>query len=41
MVSFGIALRVLGIAIPLAIVGGLAWLAAAMLRRRRREAALF
>lgn len=41
VVSFGIALRVLGIAIPLAIVGGLAWLAAAMLRRRRREAALF
>lgn len=41
VVSFGIALRVLGIAIPLAIVVGLAWLAAAMLRRRRREAALF
>ncbi len=41
VVSFGIALRVLGIAIPLALVGGLAWLAAAMLRRRRREAALF
>lgn len=40
-VSFGIALRVLGILIPLAIVGGLAWFGAAVLRRRRREAALF
>jgi Domain of unknown function (DUF4349) len=41
VVSFGIALRLLGIAIPLAIVGGLGWLGAALLRRRRREAALF
>jgi Domain of unknown function (DUF4349) len=40
-VSFGIALRVLGVLIPLAIVGGLAWLGAAVFRRRRREAALF
>jgi hypothetical protein len=40
-VSFGIALRVLGVALPLALIGGLAWLAAGALRRRRREAALF
>jgi Domain of unknown function (DUF4349) len=41
VVSFGIALRVLGVLIPLAIVGGLAWFGAVVLRRRRREAALF
>jgi Domain of unknown function (DUF4349) len=38
--SFNIALRVLGVAVPLALVAALAWLAAAALRRRRREAAL-
>jgi Domain of unknown function (DUF4349) len=40
VVSFGIALRVLGVAVPLAIVAGLGWLAATAIRRRRREAAL-
>jgi hypothetical protein len=40
-VSFGIAVRILGVLIPLALVGALAWLAAGALRRRRREAALF
>jgi hypothetical protein len=40
-VSFGVALRILGVMIPLALVGALAWLAGAALRRRRREAALF
>jgi Domain of unknown function (DUF4349) len=40
-VSFGIALRVLGVAVPLALLGGLGWLGGAILRRRRREAALF
>jgi hypothetical protein len=39
--SLGIALRVLGVVLPLALVAGLAWLAGAALRRRRREAALF
>jgi hypothetical protein len=39
-VSFGIALRILGVAIPLMLIGGLAWLGTALLRRRRREAAL-
>ena len=38
--SFGIALRILGVAIPLAIVAALGWLAAAFLKRRRREAVL-
>jgi Domain of unknown function (DUF4349) len=38
--SFGIALRVLGVAIPLAIVAALGWLAAGFLKRRRREAVL-
>jgi hypothetical protein len=38
--AFNIAVRILGVAIPLALVGALAWLAAALLRRRRREAAL-
>jgi hypothetical protein len=38
--SFGIALRILGVVIPLAIVAALGWLAAAFLRRRRREAVL-
>ena len=40
-VSFGIALRVLGVALPLALLAALGWLGAAILRRRRREAALF
>jgi Domain of unknown function (DUF4349) len=40
-VSFGIALRVLGVAIPLALLAALGWLGAAVLKRRRREAALF
>ena len=39
--SFGIALRVLGVAIPLAIVAALGWLGWTTLQRRRREAALF
>ena len=39
-VSFGIALRVLGVVLPLAVLAALGWLAAALLRRRRREAAL-
>jgi hypothetical protein len=34
------AIRALGVLIPLAIMGGLAWLAFAALRRRRREAVL-
>jgi hypothetical protein len=38
--SLGLALRVLGVVIPLALVGGLAWLAAGVIRRRRRESAL-
>jgi hypothetical protein len=38
--SIGIALRVLGVAIPLTLVGGLAWWSATLWRRRRREAAL-
>ena len=38
--SGNIALRVLGVAIPLAIVGLATWLAATSVRRRRREAAL-
>jgi hypothetical protein len=38
--SLALALRVLGVLIPLAIVAGLGWLAGTMLRRRRREAAL-
>ena len=38
--SLGIALRVLGVAIPLTLVGGLAWTSLALWRRRRREAAL-
>jgi uncharacterized protein DUF4349 len=41
VVSFGIALRVLGVAIPLALLAALGWLGATILRRRRREAALF
>jgi hypothetical protein len=39
--SFGIALRVLGVAIPLAILAGLGWFGWTALQRRRREAALF
>ena len=38
--SIGIALRVLGVAIPLALFAGLAWASVALWRRRRREAAL-
>jgi hypothetical protein len=41
VVSFGIALRVLGVALPLALLAALGWLGAALLKRRRREAALF
>jgi uncharacterized protein DUF4349 len=39
--SFGIALRVLGVAIPLGIVAALGWFGWTALQRRRREAALF
>jgi hypothetical protein len=39
--SFGIALRVLGVALPIGIVAALGWLGFAWLQRRRREAALF
>ncbi len=39
-VSFGIALRVLGVALPLALLAALGWLGAVLLRRRRRETAL-
>ena len=38
--SLGIALRVLGIAVPLGLLAGAAWVSARVLRRRRREAAL-
>ena len=38
--SIGIALRVLGVAIPLTLFGGLAWASVTLWRRRRREAAL-
>jgi hypothetical protein len=38
--ALNLALRALGVLIPLAIVGGLGWLAGNVLRRRRREAAL-
>ncbi|HEX8743988.1 MAG TPA: DUF4349 domain-containing protein [Thermoleophilaceae bacterium] len=38
--SLGLALRALGVLIPLAIVGGLGWLGGRLLRRRRREAVL-
>jgi uncharacterized protein DUF4349 len=38
--AFNVAIRVLGVLIPLALVAGLAWLGATALRRRRREAAL-
>jgi len=38
--ALNLALRALGVLIPLAIVGGLGWLGGRMLRRRRREAAL-
>ncbi len=38
--AFNLAVRVLGFVLPLAIVGGLAWFLAGMLRHRRREAAL-
>jgi uncharacterized protein DUF4349 len=40
VVSFGIALRVLGVAIPLGIVAALGWFGWTALQRRRREAAL-
>jgi len=39
--SFGIALRVLGVAIPIGIVATLGWFGWTALQRRRREAALF
>lgn len=35
-----LSLRALGVLLPLALLGGLAWAASALLRRRRREAAL-
>jgi uncharacterized protein DUF4349 len=38
--AFGIALRVLAVLLPLAIVGALIWLGARAVRRRRRESAL-
>jgi Domain of unknown function (DUF4349) len=38
--SIGIALRILGVAIPLGLLAAAAWAAARLLRRRRREAAL-
>jgi hypothetical protein len=38
--SLGIALRALGVLIPLALVAALGWLGGSLLRRRRREAAL-
>lgn len=38
--SLNVLVRVLGVLIPLALVGGLGWLAGRLLRRRRREAAL-
>jgi hypothetical protein len=36
----GIAIRALGILLPLGLVAAIAWWAAAAVRRRRREAAL-
>ena len=38
--SFNLALRALGVLIPLGLVAGLAWLVGASVRRRRREAVL-
>ena len=38
--AFNLFVRALGVLVPLALVGGLAWLAFAAARRRRREAAL-
>jgi hypothetical protein len=38
--AVNLGLRILGVALPLGLVGGAAWLAARILRRRRREAAL-
>jgi hypothetical protein len=38
--SAGILIRVLAVALPLAIIAGLGWLIGAVLRRRRRESAL-
>ncbi len=38
--AFGLAVRVLGVLLPIALVAGLAWAASRTLRRRRREAAL-
>jgi hypothetical protein len=36
----GVLIRVLAIAVPLALIAGLGWIASAVLRRRRRESAL-
>ena len=36
----GVLIRVLAIALPLALIGGLGWLATSLLRRRRRESVL-
>lgn len=38
--SLELAIRILGVVVPLALVAGLAWLAGRAIRRRRREAAL-
>jgi hypothetical protein len=36
----GVLIRVLALALPIGVVGAAAWLAARVLRRRRRESAL-
>ena len=38
--AFNLAVRALGVLVPLALAGALAWLAFAALRRRRRESVL-
>ena len=40
LAAFNFSLRALGVLVPLAVAGGLAWLAFAAVRRRRREAVL-
>jgi hypothetical protein len=40
LAAFKFSLRALGVLVPLAVAGGLAWLALAAVRRRRREAVL-
>jgi hypothetical protein len=39
--ALGLAIRALGVIVPLGLLALLAWLGAGILRRRRREAALF